>query len=182
LEVSERKIVQLCKNGSKEGYELLFHKYRHFIYSVCINYVGSKEDAFDLTQEVFIKLYRNFSKFDDSRPLLPWVKRITVNTCLNHTRGSKEPMRMDDLAVTASDRHTPEETVELQATRAELQRAMSELPYRERMAVILRHVQGLSYAAIGETMGCPLGTVKTYIFRGRNILRDKLRIAGILEG
>lgn len=182
MKASEKTVIRLCKQGSKEGYELLFKAYRVFIYTVCLHYVGSKEDALDLTQEVFIKLYRNFDRFDESQPLLPWVKRIAVNTCLNHSRGTKTVMLKDDVAVSIADRKSPEDQVLFQSTKSELERALRELPDNERMALVLRHVQGLSYADISEAMRCPLGTVKTYIFRGRNLLREKLRTADILEG
>lgn len=183
METAEKKIVKLCKQGSKEGYELLFLKYRHFIYGVCFQYVGSREDALDLTQEVFIKLYKNFHHFDDTRPLLPWVKRIAVNTCLNHV-GNKplELLPTEDLAATVSDPSNPGENIELEATSDALKKAVQELPQQERMALVLRHSQQMSYAEIGHAMGCPEGTIKTYIFRARNLLRAKLKTAGILEG
>lgn len=181
MEANEQKIIKLCKQGSKEGYELLFNKYRRFIYSVCLHYVGSKEDALDLTQEVFIKIYRSLATFDESRPLMPWIKRISVNTCFNYSRVPTEFILKEDVAAGLADHNTPEEQVVFQSTKAEVQRAIKDLPDNERMALVLRHVQGLSYGDIGETMECPLGTVKTYIFRGRNLLREKLKAAGIWE-
>lgn len=181
MEVNEQRIIKLCKQGSKEGYELLFNKYRRFIYSVCWHYVGSKEDALDLTQEVFIKLYRNMATFDESRPLLPWIKRIAVNTCFNYSRGPTDFILKEDAAASLTNHDTPEDQVVFQSTKHEVQLAIKGLPDNERMALVLRHVQGLNYGDIGEVMGCPLGTVKTYIFRGRNLLREKLKAAGIWE-
>ena len=181
MEVNEQKIIRLCKQDRKEGFELLFNKYRRFIYDVCLHYVGSKEDALDLTQEVFIKLYRNMALFDESRPLLPWIKRIAVNTCFNYSRRPRDFILKEDAAASLTDHETPEEQVVFQSTKAEIQLAIKGLPDNERMALVLRHVQGLNYGDIGEAMGCPLGTVKTYIFRGRNLLREKLKAAGIWE-
>lgn len=181
MEANEQKIIKLCKQGSKEGYELLFNKYRRFIYSVCLHYVGSKEDALDLTQEVFIKLYRNLATFDESRPLSHWIKRIAVNTCFNYSRRPADYILKEDIAAGLCSHDTPEDQAVFQSTKNEVQRAIANLPDNERMALVLRHVQGFSYQDIGDTMGCPLGTVKTYIFRGRNLLREKLKAAGIWE-
>lgn len=183
MEATEKRIVELCKLGSQEGYELLFLKYRHFIYGVCLHYVRSKDDALDLTQEVFIKLYRNFHRFDATRPLAPWVKRIAVNTCLSYA-GSRTPQLMptEDLAATIIDTARPSDNLELLATNVALEQAVRELPKQERMALVLRHAEQMSYAEISNAMGCPEGTIKTYIFRARNLLRAKLKVAGILEG
>ena len=86
MSVADNELVRLCKKNRREGYELLFKKYQRYIYSICFGFTGVKEDALDLTQEVYFKLYRSMAGFEQGRPLLPWIKRITTNTCLNFVR------------------------------------------------------------------------------------------------
>ncbi len=179
MRVSDQEMVRLCKKNRTEGYELLFSSYQRYIYSVCYGYAGDKEDALDLTQEVYLKIYRAMQSFDEGKPLQPWIKRITVNTCINHAQ-RKRPLTEELTESSQIDRSdTPEETAIRQSDTTTLQQALSGLPDRERMAIILRHMNGMSYAEIAGVMNCPLGTVRTYIHRARNMLRDILRHSGI---
>lgn len=179
LSVSDLEVVRLCKRNRKEGYELLFGRFQRYIYSVCYGYAGRREEALDLTQEVFLKIYRAMPSFEEGRAMLPWIKRITVNTCLNHQRqqGPPEVELLDSHEADA--RSDPEEPLVRQQDHRALQAAIRQLPDRERMAMVLRHIKGLSYEEVAMMMSCPLGTVKTYLFRGRRMLRQTLRENGV---
>lgn len=186
----DRKIAALCKKNKREGYDRLFETYERYIYGICFRFTNAREDALDLTQEVFIKIYRAMDKFDESKPLLPWIKRITVNTCLNHKRDSSaaalslsQPIDGDEntLENLLAGGRDVESEVMLSDTRNIIQESIKELPPHMRLAVILRHVKGLSYEEIGEAMASPLGTIKTYLHRGRGILKEKLKRHGVWE-
>lgn len=190
LEYQDKKLIGLCKKGKREGYELLFEKYKNYIYKICYHYSVSREDALDLMQEIYIKLYRSIDGFDENKPLLPWIKRITVNTCLNFVRDRKDSTvsfntSIDDNDTTVEDllasTENVEDEVDFMDTKKLIEDSIKLLPGEMKMAVILKYINRLSYDDISKLMGCPMGTVKTYIFRGRKILKEKLKAAGVWE-
>ena len=186
----EQRMIKQCKHNNREAYNTLFKNYEAYIYTICYRYTNSQEDALDLLQDVFIKIYQSIGKFEEGRPLLPWIKRITVNTCLNHVRSHKMPLLSLQQSID-EDENTLENmiaddtdvatTVVLADTKAVLQQTIAGLPAEMKLAIILRHVDGMSYQEIGKTMSAPVGTIKTYLHRGRNILREKLKQYGIGE-
>ncbi len=190
MRTSEEKIVKQCKHNDREGYETLFKTYEGYIYTICNYYTHSQEDALDLMQDVFIKIYRGMRNFEEGKPLLPWIKRITVNTCLNHLRTAgissislyqAADHNENTIENTIADSTNVETTVILADTKATLLQTIAELPAEMKLAIILRHLDGMSYAEIGNAMSAPIGTIKTYLHRGRNILRKKLKQYGVWE-
>ncbi|MEW9121103.1 MAG: RNA polymerase sigma factor [Thermotaleaceae bacterium] len=190
MEISDIHLIRLCKDNHRDGYNLFYQKYEKYIYRLCYYYTHSKEDALDLMQEIYIKVFRSFHRFEEDKPLLPWLKRITINTCLNFLRsqGKKEI----SLHMSIDENETPLESViaspadvEQQLnyldTKAAIAKAIRTLPEDMKTAIILRHVEGMSYKEIGEIMDLPIGTVKTYLFRGRRQLMDKLKNEGLWE-
>lgn len=192
LELPNQKIIKLCKKNKREGFELLFKKYERYIYTICYSYTHSQQDALDLVQDIFLRIYRNFEKVDDKKPISPWIKKIAVNTCINFKRDNKN--KASELSIHLSndeDKKTLEETVADSGltedevvyldTKKVLEEAIMELPKEVKMAVILRNIKGHSYNEISELMECPVGTVKTYIFRGKKLLKDSLVRKGVWE-
>jgi RNA polymerase sigma-70 factor (ECF subfamily) len=143
----------------------------------------------DLLQEVFIKIYKSIEGFKEGNPILPWIKRITVNTCLNYVRGRPDTISLNEeideenntLESLVPSGENVENEVIYSDTKRLIEKSIRKLPAEVRMAVILRHVKGMSYEEISKLMKCPLGTVKTYIYRGRETLRRELVKKGILE-
>ncbi len=183
------KLISKCKKHNRDAFNQLFKQYENYIYKICYHYARTNEDAMDLLQEVFIKIYRSIEGFREGSPILPWIKRITVNTCLNFIRGKPQTVSLDipindegstyeSLAVSGE---SAESIVILSDTKKLLENSIRQLPAEIRMAVILRHVKGMSYDEISKLMKCPLGTVKTYIYRGREALRKDLVKKGIWE-
>jgi RNA polymerase sigma-70 factor (ECF subfamily) len=126
--------------------------------------------------------------FKEGQPILPWIKKITVNTCLNFVNRCKDNnlslnMAIDDdqnlLEDTIASSISVDDEVICKSTKKLLEDAIQNLPGDMKMAVILRHIQGMSYESIAKAMGRPVGTIKTYIFRGRSMLKDKLKATGI---
>jgi len=191
LELPEQKIIKLCKKNKREGFELLFKKYEKYIYTICYSYTYSQQDALDLVQDIFLRIYRNFEKVDEKKPVLPWIKKITVNTCINFKRDNKnKALELSihsnnegekNLEDTVADSGLTEDEVIYLDTRKVLEESIMELPKEVKMAVLLRHIKGLSYNEISELMECPVGTVKTYIFRGKRLLKDSLLRKGVWE-
>ncbi len=192
LELPDQKIIKLCKKNKREGFDLLFKKYERYIYTICYSYTYSQQDALDLVQDIFLRIYRNFEKVDEKKPLSPWVKKIAVNTCINFKRDNKNKASELSIHLSNNDSEktieesmadsgfTEDEVVYLD-TKKILEEAIMELPKEVKMAILLRNIKGLSYNEISELMECPVGTVKTYIFRGKKLLKDSLVRKGVWE-
>lgn len=188
--LSERDgtVLKLYRKNKSQGLELIYDRYKKYIYTIAYHYTGNKEDALDLTQEVFLAIFKSLERFDDSFSMLPWIKRITINKCLNYLRDKKEAISLNqpleegqeiqDLLLSSSN---TEEEVLYFDTKETLTKAIHALPPDERMAIILRHMKGMKYAEIAKVMGVPLGTVKTYLHKGRKNLKSSLNIAGLWE-
>ena len=172
---------------SKKKFEKLFTKYKSYIYKICYQYSRSKEDALDLTQEVFVKVYKSLEKINIDDDIKPWIRRICVNTCINFKRDKKEALSLDYdedgecIKETLKDNSNTENIVLAKLTNERLKIYINELQPELKIAIILRHIKGLSYKEIASTMKLPEGTVKTYIYKGRQTLLKKLKNEGILE-
>lgn len=188
MEVADKRIVHLCKSGIREGYNLLIEKYERPIYGICFRYAASREDTLDIMQEVYIKLFKSMKRFDEERPLSPYIKKVTVNTCLNFLRDRSKRAAIlkpeqdgEAIEEIASSHESVEDEVGFKYTKEVLEEAIRSLPGEMKMAVILRHIENMSYDEMARAMDCPTGTVKTYLFRGRKMLKEKLLKMGVWE-
>lgn len=172
---------------SKDGFERLFNKYKRYVYKICYQYTRSNEDALDLTQEIFMKVYRNIDKVNVDKDLKPWIRRISVNTCINYKRDKKEAISLESaengqsIIDTLRESKTTESIVLSRHFGERLKTYINDLQPEIRVAVILRHFEGASYKEIANSMQRPEGTVKTYIYKGRQQLIRKLKEEEILE-
>jgi RNA polymerase sigma factor (sigma-70 family) len=189
LDASDATLIKLYKKNKQQGLEILYERYKKYVYTIAYHYTGNKEDALDLTQEVFMSIFKSLDNFKEEFSLLPWVKRITVNKCLNFVRDRKEALSLNqkiedgieiqDL-IHSSDK-TESKTL-YRDTKQALENAINNLPKEERMAVILRHMKGMKYEDIAKIMDVPLGTVKTYLHKGRKTIKACMIKDGIWEG
>ena len=151
------------------------------MYSRAYSFLHDREDALDATQDVFMRVLHAIGRFNAGSPLWPWLRKITTTTCLNRLRS--KAIRPETLAWDAAWEENepmsrdpgPEASALLAWDRALLSRALAELPPLNRAVVVLRHEEDLSYEQIADLTGLPLGTVKTYLFRGRQRLRESLK-------
>lgn len=179
--MDEQTLIQLCKQRDREALGELVARFDQQVYRLCYRILRNPDDALDCTQETLLKAMAAIDSFDQSRPFLPWLRRIAANTCLNFIR---QRDRTSSLESEDEDRGSWEERTpgpddvpteaEVHLLAGYLDEEMKSLPATYRMALILRHVEDLSYQDIADQMGIPIGTVKTYLFRGRNILKKKL--------
>lgn len=164
--------------------EALYRRYHLYVYSVCYRYCGSREDALDLTQEVFLRMLRHLDGLAPDRSPKPWIRRIAVNVCLNHRRDRKSPLSLERttdgvslLDVLAAPDDPGREVVEsMQCER--ILALIRALPPDEAMALQLRYAEGLAYRDIARAMERPLGTVKSALHRGRRTLRHWMEKEG----
>ncbi|WP_243098140.1 RNA polymerase sigma factor [Serpentinicella alkaliphila] len=186
MELSDEKIINLCLQNDIDGFNSLYSKYEKYIYRLCYYYTNSKEDSLDLLQDIYIKIYKAISTFDNKRPLIPWIKKISINTCQNYIRDNKNNLGNKALSnnidiINLQSNSDIEDIVEFIDTKKALVDAIRLLPEDIKSVVILRHVENLSYKEISEYMSIPIGTVKTYLFRGRKQIKDYLKKEGIWE-
>lgn len=175
---TDDEIIRLCQQGRSEGFALLLDAYQDRVYRRAFSFLRNREDALDATQDVFLRVVQAIAHFRSGSPIWPWLRQVTTNTCLNRIRAANhrpQTLPLDEARdQAASVANDPEYEVMLTLDREWLERAMGELPPLHRMAVVLRHQEGLSYDEIARTMNLPLGTVKTYLFRARKVLREAM--------
>lgn len=187
--VSETKVDQLLvervQKGDKAAFDLLIHKYQHRIVSLISRYVNDPSEALDVAQEAFIKAYRAIHNFRGDSAFYTWLYRIAINTAKNWLVARKRrPPATDIDAVDAEqydmdsrlkDRSTPESELLREEIEKTVYDTIAELPEDLRTAIILREMEGMSYEEIATTMECPIGTVRSRIFRAREAIDEKLK-------
>lgn len=188
LEVSDLTILREYKKNNRKGLELIYDRYKKYVYTITFHYAGNKEDALDIMQEVFVAIFKAMNTFKEEYSLLPWIKKITVNKCLNFLRSKKQNVSLnettdsgDELQNIISSSELIENTVELKDTKKALEEAIQKLPDKERMAILLRHMKQMKYDDIASTMKLPSGTVKTLIHNGRKLMKKELMMQGVWE-
>ncbi|HOM81066.1 MAG TPA: sigma-70 family RNA polymerase sigma factor [Armatimonadota bacterium] len=184
------RLTMTLEPGSegRPSFDAVFDQYHRKVYNVIYRLVGNQDDAEDLTQEAFVNAYRAYDRFRGDSQVYTWLYRIAVNVCKNRFKQEKRAsrVRIDSLdePVPGEDgpiqRDVPDDTlnpyraVEAGELRSVIHQAILELPPEYRVPIVLRELQELSYAEIAETMGIPVDTVKTRIFRARGLLRNKI--------
>ena len=176
--------------GDAAAWQEIVQQYHRRIYNICYRFSGSPDDASDLTQEVFIKVYRTLSSFDGTRAgFMTWVTTVTRNLLVDHFRKGKYDRITDSLEATPGNQEdgltvgeqledhspSPEEQVQSQQTRKMVQTALQQLSPELREAVILRDLQDMDYKEIALVLKIPEGTVKSRINRGRTELARLLQ-------
>lgn len=185
--MNETELVKEAKTGNVHSFEQLIYKYDKKILGIIIAMVGSKEDAMDLYQEVFLKVYKSLNKFRQDSNFYTWIYRITVNVCLNY-RKKRQTNRIfinidngidDDENSAPVQFEAPEKTPDKKIEEKELKKivkdAVDTLPEKQRMVFYLKHYQEKKISEIAEIMGCSEGTVKNYLFRASEKLKKALK-------
>jgi RNA polymerase sigma-70 factor (ECF subfamily) len=167
----------------EQAYRDLMHRYERYVYRLCHSFTGNREDALDLTQETFIKVFQRLDTYQLNRPFKPWLRQVAINCCVDFLqKNSSSPLFLDQpladgnltLADTVASKEDPVKEIEWQETGRFLQEAINKLPQVDRLLIILRHQEGMSYKEIADETGVSLGMVKTHLFRARAALRQGL--------
>ena len=181
---TDAMLVERVRKGDKSAFDLLVVKYQHKVLALISRYVKDRSEAEDVAQEAFIKAYRALKNFRGDSQFYTWLYRIAVNTAKNHlvSRGRRPPG--DDVQIEDAEYHGGEalqdsDTPDGELLRSELERVvfttMNNLPEDLKSAIVLRELEGLSYEEIAEVMSCPVGTVRSRIFRAREAINEKIR-------
>ena len=189
-EPTDKQLVERVKRGDKRAFDLLILKYQHKIISLVGRYLRDQDEVQDVTQESFIKAYRALPNFRGDSAFYTWLYRIAINTAQNQlVSRSRRPPDTDidaddgefqDNYAVLRDNESPEDVLAMGQMESVIYRAIGDLPEELKVAVTLREFEGLSYDEIAEVMECPVGTVRSRIFRAREAIEKK--IAAIENG
>jgi RNA polymerase sigma-70 factor (ECF subfamily) len=185
MDRNEKLLVSKAKAGDVAAFEQLIEAYQKKVYNLALRMTGNQEDAADLAQEAFIRVFRSISGFKEQSSFSTWIYRITTNVCLDEIRKRKnrkvisidEDIHMDDGEMKrqiVSDDPLPDEMAERAELRNIVNDAINSLPEDQKVVITLRDLNGLSYEEIAQVLGIPGGTVKSRINRARQALRNVL--------
>jgi RNA polymerase sigma factor RpoE len=188
--MSEREIdqalVERAQGGDQHAFDLLVSKYQRKLERLLARFIRDSAEVEDVCQEAFIKAYRALPAFRGESAFYTWLYRIGINTAKNYlvSQGRRAPTSTEFDANEAEgfedadqlrDIDTPESLLQSKQIGQTVNHAIDELPEELRTAIVLREIEGLSYEEISQTMGCPIGTVRSRIFRAREAVAEKLR-------
>jgi RNA polymerase sigma-70 factor (ECF subfamily) len=181
----DQELVARVQQGDKKAFDLLVLKYQQKITNLISRYIRDPHEVLDVTQEAFIKAYRAMPKFRGDSAFYTWLYRIAINTAKNYlvAQGRRPPS--DDVDADVAEQMevgtrlketgTPENHVLTEEISMTVQKAIDDLPEDLRTAIVLRELEGMSYEEIANAMSCPVGTVRSRIFRAREAIDKKLR-------
>ncbi|MFI4968220.1 MAG: RNA polymerase sigma factor RpoE [Gammaproteobacteria bacterium] len=182
---ADQVLVRRVQRGDKAAFDVLVRKYQHKIVKLVTRYVHDGSEALDVSQEAFIKAYRAIHGFRGDSAFYTWLYRIAINTAKNHLvaegrRPLEHGMDLQDpeqyeVQARLKDVDTPERLLLTDEIQRTVETAIADLPEDLRTAIVLRELEGMSYEQIAETMGCPVGTVRSRIFRAREAIDEKLK-------
>jgi len=175
----ELTAMRRCRGGSREAFEVFVNKYMKDAYFIALGLVGNREDALDLSQEAFVRAYRNIKQVKPGRGFFPWFYQILKNLCISHLRrrkhrlagsldveGCPEPASTDDFS--------PDAVVGKDELKKEVWQAIGKLEPKHREVIVLRHFRNMSYEQIAKALFCNKGTVTSRLYYARKRLQELL--------
>jgi RNA polymerase sigma-70 factor (ECF subfamily) len=185
-DASDLSLVQRVQHGDRGAFDVLVLKYQHKVVKLVMRYVRNPAEAEDIAQDAFIKAYRALPQFRGDSAFYTWLYRIAINTAKNAVVArDRNPVNFDldmtnneesyEMQGRLKDSETPEALVLTDEIRTTVNAAIANLPDDLRTAIVLRELEGLSYEEIAATMDCPVGTVRSRIFRAREAIDSRLR-------
>lgn len=182
---TDQQLVRRVQDGDRTAFDLLVRKYQHRVLKLVGRFVNDAAEAEDVAQEAFLKAYRALPSFRGESAFYTWLYRIAINTAKNALMSNRRrPVDFDldlqdpeqfERQARLKDGDTPEGVLLTDEIRRTVEAAMEQLPDDLRTAIVLRELEGLSYEEIAEAMDCPVGTVRSRIFRAREAIDRKLK-------
>lgn len=176
LGVNHRDVVEACQSGDEDAFRVLFESHKDRVYSIALRYAGDSAAAMDIAQETFLKLLSSIQQFRGDSSFESWLYRLVVNSCLDYHRRRRRFLPMVDEALDMF--RAPRESALHDLLREEqeerVQQVVAQLPAEQRMVVVLRYTEGLSYEEIADLLGCRRGTVASRLNRAHKALERRL--------
>ena len=183
----EAALIQRCADGDETACAEVVSEHQRMVIQLAMNLLGDRDEALDLSQEVFLRVFRTIHRFRGQSSLRTWIYRIAVNQARNRHRFWRRRHRADQVSLdqhiathgdfVSTGESTPDRVLAQKELATRLQRALDSLPFDQRSVVVLREVDGLSYEEIAYSLGVAVGTVKSRLTRARQALRAELREA-----
>jgi RNA polymerase sigma factor (sigma-70 family) len=178
VSVDDVTLVRRCLRGDAEAVRTLVERFQAEVFGLCVRLLGHRHDAEDVTQEVFLRVFRSLGGWDAARPLKPWLMGIAVNRCRTWlTQRARRPESVDYLQDVAAGPPADDSAELLHEIRA----ALAELRPEYRIVFVLFHEQGQPYEDIAQALERPVGTIKTWLHRARLEIMDRLRRRGMVR-
>jgi RNA polymerase sigma-70 factor (ECF subfamily) len=181
----DQLLVERVQQGDKKAFDILVAKYQHKIVKLISRYIRDQAEVLDVAQDAFIKAYRALPKFRGESAFYTWLYRIAINTAKNYLVAQGRRLPDSDLQIDVAEQYegaselrdyaTPERLLLKDEIERTVFEVIEQLPEDLRTAITLRELEGLSYEEIAEAMGCPIGTVRSRIFRAREAIHTKLK-------
>lgn len=175
--MDEREAIRRCLGGDREAFAHLVRQYQAQVLGLCYRMTGSREDAADIAQQVFLKAYQHLHTHDESQPFRPWLLKIATNESISFLRKSGRQRTLPDeeaLQEAADPNPGALSLMELADSREEVRQAVSALPLAYRTVILQYYFEGLSYQQIADRSGMAIGTISTHLFRAKQLLKRSL--------
>ena len=186
MELAEKELITRAQNGDQTSFEQLIYNYDRAVLSIAMRYARDNDDAKDIYQEVFIRVFRGLKKFEFRSEFSTWLFRITTNVCITYKTRKKEQLMVSlqsefedeqtgyDSINLVSEERTPEEITSGNDLQSLIGDAVDSLSAKQKITFVLKHYEGYKIREIAEMLNCKEGTVKKYLFDAVNNLRKKL--------
>lgn len=180
----EARLARMALKGDQQAFAEIVGLYQDKLYHMAFRMLSNRQEAEDVVQETFLRVYRNLDRYDESMKFSTWIYRIATNLCIDRLRKRKPSYSLDaestdhegldGYSMIPSDDRTPESEALLSETQAIVQQAIETLPPKYKSVMVLRYLHDLSLQEIGDVLGMPVTTVKTRVHRGREFMRKRL--------
>jgi len=169
------EMIKAAQAGDREALVSLLREIETHVYRTAFYMLGNEQDAMDASQEALIRIYTKIGSYEEKALFKTWVQRIVTNICIDKFRRAKPAVSIEEHEMIFASRENVEEEIMFRDTINEVHLAIEKLPEHHRSVVVLRYVQDFSYNEIAESLGLPINTVKSYLFRARQQLQTLLK-------
>lgn len=174
--------IKLCQKGSRQDFEPIVERYMKQSYSIALGLVGNHEDALDISQEAFVRAYKNIGRLNNPSKFFPWFYQILKNLCFTHLKSKRirqasslcNPDGSDNILPADGDWFSPDTILERTETKDQVWKAISKLSAKHREVIVLRHFENLSYDQISDALFCSKGSVMSRLYHARKKLKKLL--------
>ena len=172
--LTDLQLINACLAGEQEAFSELITRYKNLVYSIILRMTNDSEEANDLAQDVFLKMYKNLGSYSPEFKFSTWVMRITTNHVIDfHRKKKQDTLPLESAGSVATQEETPENALIRKEDERRIQKLVDDLPAMYKLPIIMYHQNDMSYQEIADKIGEPLSKVKNRIFRGRKLLKDR---------
>ncbi|MCX7842906.1 MAG: sigma-70 family RNA polymerase sigma factor [Clostridia bacterium] len=175
MSLTDYEVIEKCLKGDQDAFAELVTRYKKLVYSVVCHYIKDAEEANDVAQEVFLRIYKALASYNTQYKFSTWAVKISTNLCLDILRKKKvESVPIEEIEVLSREEDTPEKKYLCKERTEVIRRAISKLPEKYRKPIIMYHQEGMSYKDMADKMKEPMSIIKNRLYRARLMLRESI--------